>query len=469
MGRPLLPRPPARDFHASPATVPATRRQSAPWWIACCLGSAALAFVAGRATAPDQSGPVRAAEALASAKTPGRPTPVLAKSGETAPSGAAEAAAGNTAALPDRQAEIVALLNRFKNADMRELNSEIIALIAWSGNASPEDLELFMALGKEILPTEGMHREIVLPLAFTRWVELDAPAAFGAYLALEPGERSGEVANILFGNWVLQGAPRDAIDHALALQRAANEPGSEAAPPDLVGNMLRRLSKKDPGQARLIAMEFARSNDPQEKHAAAHSAESLVTGMLGERGPDDTLAWIESWPDAQGREQLRHSLAERLLEGDEASRRAGMAIFSTLADPDRGMIGQVARQKMEANAPEAQAWALAMPPGQARVTAVQEVMNTLKVGNRTDEAARWLATAPRQTDLDPAYGELAVWTFDRAAALPAAAQWTRRITDPGAALRARGALIEQWLSIDRERATEVLGAAMENTLLAQPR
>ena len=152
----------------------------------------------------------------------------------------------------------------------------------------------------------------------------------------------------------------------------------------------------------------------------------------------------------------------QLLDGDESARQAGMALFAQLPNPDSDAIRMVARQKGRENPSAAQVWALAAPTGNARQAALEEVVGLMESTDKLEEAVQWLSAQPSHPDLDASYGKLAVSTLRQTNDIPAALQLADRVTNPEEARRLRGALIERWLAVDAERATQVLGSAMEN-------
>lgn len=440
--------------------TPASTQSSRSLGLAVLVGvlGAAGAFWLGRVTAPhtpSANGPT-AGVADAAPRAPSPRPPAERRATPTTPAGPA---ADPEATLAASEAEIVDLLNRFKAQRPNDLTPELLAVIAWANQADADELALFVAYGKAMLPDNIYHNGLVLPLAFTRWAELDPRAGLEAYLALDEEERSSEIASILFGTWVLKGSPHDALDHALALPRAKDGDIFETA--DLVSTMLERLAAQNPAQASEIAAELARSEDPAEREAAQRARGALVETWLDKADAEKTLAWIDTWPDAAARDEMRQSVVDKLMNGDEAAQRAGVELFNRLGKPDNGTTFRIAAQKAQANPAEARAWALTLPPGNTRAIALKGVVETMTGTDQTPQAVAWLESQPPHPDHDSAYASLAVSAVERGQDYAAALRFTKKITDPESARRARAELIERWLSNDAERAVHVLGPAME--------
>lgn len=426
------------------------------------LGGAVTAFALGRLTAPDREhsqAPLRGA-----AHTDER-------SGELARGPASPRAATDpmrldadaTATPRGKEAEIIRMLSRFKEYDIEGLDSELLALLGWTNNANEDDLALFMALGKEMLSEQDIYESLILPAAFVRLARLDPASAFESYLALDEENRTNEITRIIFNTWILQGSPRDALDHALAIQRT--DASDDSAKRRIVGDMIGLLMKHDPAQARALAAEFARSDDPLEQKAANQAAGSVLNEIRRKQGSEAALEWLADWPDAKTRAKLHRQLTDSLLQsGNEADRRAGMDLFAQTQDPDSDTVRLAVKQKIEANTIDAQAWALALPAGETRSAAVQEVTNILANKDQMGAAARWLADQPAHRDFDPVYARLAVAVFQTPQDYPAALAWMKRVTNPDTAAEVRGALIDQWRTVEPERAAQVLGVAMETAI-----
>ena len=145
-----------------------------------------------------------------------------------------------------------------------------------------------------------------------------------------------------------------------------------------------------------------------------------------------------------------------------------MAILAQLPQPNPDTLERVARQKVQTNAAEAQSWAFALPAGNTRMIAVEKVTDALQTTHQLTDAAQWLASRPAHPDFDPAYARIAVEVFHNAGDFPTALQWAKRVSNPEAAAQVQSQLIERWLSLERDRALQVLGPAMENDLLVRP-
>ncbi len=441
--------------------------RSARIWptLAACAASAALAFGIGRVTAP--SGAQR--------KPPASLSPTSGQASHPAPTTATKRAAasvsssGNAAAAPPeanakKEAEIIALLTRFKTIKHSDPGPELLSLIAWANAANVDELELFTALGREILPEGNSGREMILPLAFTRWTDLDAPDAFAAYLALPENERTSDIARIVFKGWMRKGSPREAIDHALALQRTAGE--NDTLGQGFVGDLLDDLFKSDRAQAGEIVNEFAVSEDPVERQAAEHAADDMMGELSDNEGPAAALAWINRWPIPAARDELRSELLERLLNGDEAQRRAGLELFAKMPNPESGTILSVARQRASASVPEAQTWLMTLPPGETRSTALDGVLEAMENQDKLPEIAPWLATKSPHPDFDSAYSRLAMAAFKQREDFPAALQLARHVVDPTHATQLKSQMIARWLEFDPENAVNILGPQLEKAMLA---
>ena len=325
---------------------------------------------------------------------------------------------------------------------------------------------LLLGTGKTMLPDQGLYQGLLLPVAFTRWTQLDAPAAFAAFLALPEEDRTGETSKAIFNGWVKQGAPRDAIDHALAYQRANLVDGERQQRE--VGEMLRTLMQTDAAEATRITDEFARSADPLEKLAASQAADAVADGLLSSQGKDRAFAWIETWPDAEIRDELRQNLIRNLINGDETSRRAGIELLAQSPHPDTDLYAQIARQKVLLNQAEAQSWASSQPGGDFRAAAIDGLVETLIDTDKTADALKWLESKPADEDHDRAYSRLALASANDAETFPAALQLSKRIVDPENARRLKVELLERWLSVEPHRAVEVMSPLMEKVVNTPP-
>lgn len=437
-----------------------------------CLASAVLAFVFGRVTAPDRG---RFTNLLSFSSAPAAQKPVSKVAPNTrradTPPAPAQTAAETPAAtdpIAAKQAEIIALLAPFKNGTHdNDLGPELLSLISWTNTTDQEGLDLLLGTGKTMLPDQGLYQGLLLPVAFTRWTQLDAPAAFAAFLALPEEDRTGETSKAIFNGWVKQGAPRDAIDHALAYQRANLGDGEQSR--NEVGEMLRTLVKTDPAEAQRIAQEFAYSTDPLEKNAAAHATGSILDSLLETEGKNGALAWIEAWPNSEKRDELRQNLVRILMSSDETNQRAGLELLARIQHPDTDIFSQIARKKVRSGVSEAQSWAYAQPGGDFRAAAIDGLVETLIDTDKTADALKWLESKPADEDHDRAYSRLALASANDAETFPAALQLAKRVVDPENARRLQVGLLERWLSVDPRRAAELLTPVMETNAGAPPR
>jgi hypothetical protein len=429
--------------------------------LAACAASAALAFGLGRITAPSgaqqknpfgESHPARNTAAKRDASLP-------ASSGN-----ATDDATEPLDATVKKDAEIIALLSRLKTLKNSRLGPELIGLAAWVNAANMEDLELLTTLGREILPEGNSAREVILPLAFTRWADLDAPNAFAAYLALPENERTPDIAALVFEGWMRKGSPREALDHALALQRTASE--GDTLGKDFVGDLLNDLFKGDRAQAKEIVNEFAVSKDPLERQAAEHAVEGMMYELADNEGHAAALAWINQWPVTAARAELRSELLKTLLSSaDDAHTLAAMDLFAQIPNPDSSIVLSVARKKASRSVPEAQTWLMTLPPGEARGAALNGLYEVMAMQDNLPEFARWLATKSPHPDFDATFSQLAMDAFKKREDFPAAIKHVMRMTDPTNATQLKSQMISRWLEFDPENAVNILGPELGKAML----
>jgi hypothetical protein len=443
-------------------------RSSRPWLTsAACVAVAVLAFGLGRATAPNGARVKTPATASPSASDTARANRQAAAAARANPSPSTSASTDPRNPDAQREAEIIALLSYFKTHPRTDLGPELLGLVAWINAADEEDVELFAALGREILPDKNLSRGLILPLAFTRWTDLDAPAAFAAYLELPEDERSSEIAKIVFGGWMRQGEPREALEHALALQRTDEE--NSPLSTTFVGDLLEDFFRSDRALADEIARGFARSDDLFERRAAEAAADDMMRELADQEGPAAAFAWINDWPISESRADLRRELLDRLLNGDEAQRKAALELFAKMPNPEPGTVLSVARQKASTSMAEAQTWLMTLPPGEARGVALDGLLQTLENEDKLPEILPWLSSRTPHPDFDSAYSRLALDAFKQREDFPRARQWLQRVVDPKNATQLKSQLIARWLELDPENAVRVLGPQIENSLLAPPR
>jgi hypothetical protein len=427
-----------------------------------CLASATLAFVLGRVTAPER-GRFTSLLTFTSAPAVQKPvSPVAPSARRTVTRPTPELSA--TDPIAAKQAEIITLLTPFKNGTHNnDLGPELLTLISWTNTTDEEGLDLLLGISKAMIPDQTLlYQNLLLPVAFTRWTQLDAPSAFAAYLALPEEDRTNETSKAIFNGWVKQGAPRDAIDHALAYQRTTVDESSSQS--RVVGEMLETLMKSDPVEAQNITQEFADSTDPLEKNAAAHAANSILDSLLETGGKSRAMAWIEAWPNSEKRDELRQNLVRILMSSDETNQRAGLELLARISHPDTEIYSDIARQKVRTNVSDAQAWAYAQPGGDFRAAAIDGLVETLIDTEKNAEALKWLASKPADEDHDRAYARLALANANDTETFPAALQLSKRVVDPENARRLQSDLLERWLSVDPRRAAELMVPVMENAI-----
>jgi hypothetical protein len=439
-------------------------------WITACLLSAAAAFFLGRASARSGATPASApAAALLERHSGLRAQNKLRHPNPSA--GLADALSrdqdDSSDPIAKKQAEIVAMLSKLKDDDPTGFGPAWLGLITWVNTADEESLVLLFGTAKALMPESPTYSSTILSAGYTRWTQLDPQAAFDGLLALDDNDRSEEVARVVLNGWLQHGPPRDAIDHGLALLKAdssLSNPGD-----NLVGNMLVKLYQTDPALADEIALGFARSTDELEQEIANSAAFSRLGELCDKEGPKAALEWIANWPTADTRTSLNKELIEHLINGeDDDAHKTAIDLFRQFPNPDPDMFRSVAEKRAKLDLTEAQAWALNLPSGDTRKSAVLGIVNTMDDDRKLEDAIHWLSTLPPDEDLDGAFGKIALSTLDKSENIGEAVEFSKRIVNPDAAAEVQSELIQRWLSMNRDNAVRVLGPAMEQAVRAQP-
>ncbi|MEY4489262.1 MAG: hypothetical protein RIQ79_1770, partial [Verrucomicrobiota bacterium] len=146
------------DDHALAPAAP-SRKTTGRVFLACLL-SALAAFALGRATAPTTGRFASAGASPTRSGVGGANSRIRfdSRNGNTRPSGPTSAASDGTLdPIAAKQAEIVALLSRFKDNDQTDLGPELLGLVSWTNSADADGLALLLGSAKALMPESNIY------------------------------------------------------------------------------------------------------------------------------------------------------------------------------------------------------------------------------------------------------------------------------------------------------------------------
>lgn len=440
-----------------------SHRWSPGFWCLVCAFCAALGYGVGRLTKPS----VRSA-----------PSAVLGVGASAARSGAILAgheriATGATtldnlviasAAAPAdaRRRALIELLQRINRGGRQENFGDMFRLVTWTQVASEDELAEALALGAALEPVSGSPiRDLVPMFVFSRWAAIDGPAALAAHMELPSEQRSDQALDVLFKAWVNEGDPQDALDHALACRRAAEESGMSE---NVLREILQSWDQRDSAAALAAARQLATSADPKERLAGVQLAAKAALRMAEDLDTASALDWIDQWPDGAARDQLRLNLLAKTGDTSADATTIGSVIArmeSTAGVAQNKSLRNQAQRLAHADLDAARRWASALPaPARAAVAAV--------IANRLNEKGDWRAAAEwvgAQITDPSARAESLGQAADTAAQqgeLTDALALARRASDDGqpAGAERQAELLASWLRADPARAAMLLPHAL---------
>lgn len=355
-------------------------------WLSACALCAVAGFWAGR-----QPSAISLRE-----RTPEPSAPRQAAPGSIRVTGSvasADTAYDRTPPSEARRRVLIDLLQRLEKRGARESLGDMIKLAGLVQTSGEDELAEALALGAEIAP-EGSSSPLTefLPLlVFTRWGEINGPAALEAYLALPAEQRSAEALPALFQSWAADGDPQDALDHALALRRTMPEDANiyQIDP----GQILIDWDRRDPAAALAAARQLAGSTDGEQQAATRELAGKIALDAMRTKDAGAALRWIDEWPDASGRDALRLRLLDQLDTGNDAqtddTARIIAAIQSSDTLADSSYLNSYARRIASSDIGAAQRWCATLPPA-ARADSARIIAEKLADSGRWREAVSWV-------------------------------------------------------------------------------
>lgn len=387
---------------------------------AAVVGAAALAFIAGRATAPDAP-ETAAGDSREAPPRPGRPATSL-----SAEAGARPAFRDRREASPrfDRESATDEMVRILRSGDPL---SRTQAWLDFVNSLGADEFESVIAeMRDQGLQMANME---AYSLVLTAWAKTDPLAALD-YASEHTGNAFAR--NTILTAWA-QTDPEGAI-----LWAETNHEG-EGANPWMVG-VIRGLATSDPYRATDLMNAMPYSGERGEALAA------LMPQMLAQ-GPDAAKAWVEGFADERLRDGAIRRVSEELARTDPAGT-AEWLVQNPGSGAQRSMddvIGIWAREDQGA----ATSYFQSLPQGDLRTSALRGLTNQMAMEDPR-AAAAFLDTHAADAD-DRVYQQFAWHSFREDPAI--GADYIARIQNEGERDRTYRRMLDGWLRRDFDAAS----------------
>lgn len=244
------------------------------------------------------------------------------------------------------------------------------------------------------------------------WVQSDPAGALGAALAIQDGERRGEIVASAISTWasadfsaaldyavkIKDAGMRGRILQALAMNQDADrskmfEVLMEHAPPgesfqQSMGVLMNHWARENPREAATAVMQLPPNRSLT--YIAGHVADEWVSSGTDKM---EIFNWVRSLPEGQMRKTTVNRLFGAWAKEDSAG---ALRALSSLGPDEKSEALQGIAAGWSRTAPaDAAAWAKSLPSGDERNQAINRVVNTW-ARSSPPEAAAFVARLPEE-------------------------------------------------------------------------